>query len=333
MLAVVKQSNSPGVSVKQLPVPQPQPSEVLVKIRLASICGTDVSIYNWTPWAKQHITPPTVIGHEIVGEIIEINGDPNDLKLGDLVSSETHIFCDHCSQCQIGNRHICENLQLFGIGRDGGFAEYATIPIKTTWKNHPSLPVEVMSVQEPLGNAVAAASKVTVTGKAILVMGLGPVGLCEVAVCKAQSAAKVIGINPTELRRELALKMGADEVYETLPDNLLNHFDIVFEVSGNEHGIQDSLKAVKISGTIVLVGIPNKEVSIDIGKYFINKELTVKSLFGRKIWDSWHQAEELLVSKQVDLSPMITHKFKLSEFEKAIDVMKSENCGKILLTL
>lgn len=333
MLAVRKEKAESGVVIKEISVPKPGKDEVLIKVKAASICGTDINIYDWTPWAAGHITPPITIGHEIVGEIVAINSDdPQGLKIGDLVSSETHIFCGKCYQCRIGNRHICENMQLFGIGRDGGFAEYAVVPVRTAWKNDPSIPLEWMSTQEPLGNAVHVAQKAQVAGKTVAVFGLGPTGLCAVAAAKAYGATKVIGINRGEFRRNLGKKMGADEVYEKLPEKYENTIDVVLEMSGNADVIQDALKAARIAGTIVFFGIPKKEVTLDIGKYFINKELTAKSVFGRKIWETWYQVQDLLVNKKVDLSKIITHRFKLSEFELAMKAMKSGEAGKILLT-
>ncbi len=332
MLAVQKAEKAPGVSIKKIPIPKPQKGELLVKVKAASICGTDISIYDWTPWAEGHITPPIVIGHEVVGEVIEINGEnPRNLKKGDLVSSETHIFDGTCYQCKIGNRHICENMELFGIGRNGGFAEFATIPIRTSWENDPSIPLEAMSSQEPLGNAVHVVQKAEVKGKTILVMGLGPTGLCAVAAAKAYGARKVIALNRREYRRKLGKKMGADEIYETLPDKYLNQIDAVLEMSGNEDAIKTAFDAVRIAGTVIIFGIPKKEVPIDFGKYFINKELTLKSVFGRRIWETWEQVSELLKSGKVDLSKIITHKFPLSDFEKAMAVMKSGESGKIVL--
>ncbi len=333
MLAVVKEKPEADVVIKEVPVPTPGTDEVLVKVKAASICGTDVSIYDWTPWAQGHIAPPAIIGHELVGEIIEINSDnPQGLAIGDLVSSETHIFCGECYQCRIGNRHICERMQLFGIGRNGGFAAYAVIPVRTAWKNDTTIPLEWMSAQEPLGNAVHVAQKAEVMGKTVVVFGLGPTGLCAIAVAKAYGATKVIGINRGEYRRTLGKEMGADEVYEVLPAKYENAIDVVLEMSGNADVIQNALKAARIAGTIVFFGIPKKEVPIDIGKYFINKELTAKCVFGRKIWETWYQVSDLLRTKKVDLGVMITHRFKLSEFEEAMKVMKSGECGKILLT-
>ena len=176
MRAVVKEKKAPGVVIKNIPIPKPASGELLVKVRAASICGTDISIYDWTPWAEGHITPPIVIGHEVVGEVIDINGVAGTIRKGDLVSSETHIFCNACYQCRINNRHICENMELFGIGRNGGFAEYATIPIRTSWINDRSIPLSWMSTQEPLGNAVHVVTKANVPGKRVVIFGLGPTG-------------------------------------------------------------------------------------------------------------------------------------------------------------
>ncbi len=332
MLAVLKEKKAPGIVIKNIPIPVPQEGELLIKVKLASICGTDINIYDWTPWAESHITPPIVIGHEVVGEVIEINGDnPENIRVGDLVSSETHIFCGECYQCKNGNKHICENMQLFGIGRNGGFAEYATIPIRTSWKNDKSIPIEAMSSQEPLGNAVHVAQKGEVKGKTVLVTGLGPTGLAAVAASKAYGAQKVIAINRGEYRRNLGKKMGADEVYDSLPEKYLNKMDVVLEMSGNDTAIHTAFEAVRIAGTVIIFGIPKKDITLNFGKYFIDKELIVKGVFGRKIWETWHQVSELLKSGKVDLTKMITHKFPLSEFEKAMKVMKSGECGKILL--
>jgi len=332
MLAVVKERPELGIVIKSIPIPKPQEGELLVKVKLASICGTDIDIYDWNQWAKSHIEPPIVIGHEIVGEVLKINGEnPAGIKIGDLVSSETHIFCGKCSQCKIGNKHVCEKMQLFGIGRNGGFAQYTTIPIRTSWKNDKSIPLEAMSSQEPLGNAVHAVTKAGVKGKTVLVIGLGPIGLCAVAVAKAYGATKVIAVNRGEYRRNLAKRMGVDEVYDVFPEEYLNKMDIVLEMSGNETAIKTAFEAVKITGTIIIFGIPKKEIALDFGKYFIDKELTVKGVFGRLIWDTWHQASDLLKSGKIDLITIITHRFPLSEFEKAMEVMKSGKCGKILL--
>lgn len=332
MLAVVKEKPVSGIKIKNLPVPKPKKGELLVKVKLCSICGTDIGIYDWNSWAKRHITPPIVIGHEVVGEVLEINGeDHHGLKIGDMVSSETHIFCGYCYQCKIGNKHICENMELFGIGRDGGFAEYTTIPIRTCWKNDKSIPLSWMSTQEPLGNAVHVVTKAAVSGKSVLVMGLGPTGLCASSVAKAYGAKSVIGVNRGTYRRNLGKKMGCDAVYEKVPDKLYDSFDIVLDMSGNSIAIEDGFKAVRLCGKFIAFGIPKQDITFNWGKYLINKELTIESVFGRKIWETWYQVSDLLRSKKVNLDKIITHKFKLPEFEEAMKVMKSGQAGKILL--
>lgn len=332
MLAVLKEKPAQGVSIKKIPVPKPKKDEVLVKVIYSSICGTDISIYDWTPWAAGHITPPIVIGHEVVGKIIEINTTQNThLKVGDIVSSETHIPCNKCYQCLINNRHICENMELFGIGRNGGFAEYATIPIKTTWKNDPSIRDEAMSTQEPLGNAVHVVTKANVPGKKVLVLGLGPTGLCAGAVAKAYGASEVVGVNRRSYRRKLAKKMGFDRLVEEVNPKEHNTFDVVLEMSGNPQAIETAFQSARIAGKIIAFGIPKQEVTVNWGKYLINKELTIESVFGRRIWETWFQVTDLLRSKKVKLEHIITHRFKLADFEKAMIVMKSGECGKILL--
>ncbi len=332
MLAVLKEKPEPGITITNVPIPKVGKDEVFVKVKYASICGTDIGIYDWIPWAQGHISPPQIIGHELVGEVVEVQTtQKTDLKKGDLVSSETHIYCQNCYQCTIGNKHICENMELFGIGRDGSFAEYAVIPLKTTWKNAPTIPVESMSVQEPLGNAVNVVTKADVKGKKVLVMGLGPTGLCAGMVAKAYGAKEVIGVNRREYRRDLALKIGFDRAVEAIDESEYGTFDAVLEMSGNRIGIQVALDSARIAGKIIAFGIPKDTIDIDWGKYMINKELSIDSVFGRMIWDTWEDTTKLLVSGKVDLRQIITHRFKLSEFEKAMEVMKSGECGKVLL--
>jgi threonine 3-dehydrogenase len=222
-------------------------------------------------------------------------------------------------------------MELFGIGRDGGFAEYATIPLRTTWKNDTSVSVETMSAQEPLGNAVNVVTRARVKGKRVLVMGLGPVGLCAGMVAKVYGAKEVVGINRKEYRRKLAMQVGFDKVLEKLDEKEYGTFEVVLEMSGNRMGIQIALDAARIGGKIIAFGIPKENITIDWGKYLINKELSIDSVFGRRIWDTWKETTRLLVSKQIDLAKIITHKFPLSEFEKAMEVMKSGECGKVIL--
>lgn len=336
MLAVVKEKAEPGVVLKQIPIPSPEPGELLIKVRAASICGTDIGIYDWTPWAADHIKPPVVIGHEVLGEVLEINGQwsmvNGQLKVGDLVSSETHIFCGKCYQCQNNRRHICEKMQLFGIGRNGGFAEYATVPIRTSWKNDPAIKLDWMSVQEPFGNAVHVITMARVKGKRVVIFGMGPTGLAASGVAKANGAAEIVGVDPVEYRRNLGLKMGCDKVYAELPKEYDNAIDVVIDMSGYPAAIARAFDVVRIAGTLMAFGIPKTPISVDWGKYMINKELTILSAFGRHIWETWEETTRLLKSGKINLDPIITHRFKLAEFEEAMKIMKSGQSGKIVLT-
>lgn len=337
MLAVVKDKKSSGVIIKDVPKPKAKKQEVLVKVIAASICGTDIGIYDWIPWASTRIKPPKIIGHEMVGEVLEVNlpsGNPEStaIRPGDLVSSETHIFCGRCYQCKIGNKHVCEKMQLFGIGRDGAFAEYTTIPLKTTWKNDLSIDPEVMSVQEPLGNAVNVVSKAQVKGKKVLIMGLGPTGLCAGGAARAYGAKEIVGVNNESYRRKLADKTGwFDRTVNRVNPKEYGSFDAALEMSGNKLAIEVIFDAVRIAGTILAFGIPKEKIEIDWGKYMIDKELTIKSVFGRQIWQTWEQTTKLLKSGKVNLKKIITHRFHLRDFEKAMDVMKSRHCGKVVL--
>lgn len=361
MLAVLKETAAFGFVLKEVPIPSPSSDEVLVKVINASICGTDVGIVDWSEWAKEHVKTPLVIGHELVGRVEKLpDGYRGNLKEGDLVSSETHIFCGECNACKNEKKHICERMELFGISRNGGFAQFATIPIRTTWKNDSSIPLDFMSVQEPFGNAVHAVEEALGCGachefpfrhssqksdsvlsesfplvpptpkNSILILGLGPVGLCAGSVAKCFEVKKIMGVDPSEYRRNLGLKMGFDSVGDG--KNLEeNSFPVILEMSGHPEGIMLASKLVAPGGKIVAFGLPKKKIEIEWGKFFIDKEVTVKGVFGRKIWDTWEKVTEILKSGKVDLSPLITHRFPLKDFGKAMEIMKSGECGKVII--
>lgn len=332
MTAVLKTEPKPGIQVKKIEVPEPQKEEALVKVKCSSICGTDIGIYDWGDWAKSHVIPPKVIGHEVVGEIVSINSTAKTLlKVGDIVSSETHIYCDHCSQCLAGNKHICENLELFGISRNGGFAQYTTIPLRTAWKNDPTLPIEIMSIQEPLGNAVHVLEQAQVHGKRVLLLGLGPVGLCAGIIAKLYGAQEIVAIEKSPYRRELAHKLGIHYVYEKMESTLAQNFDIVLEMSGDPELIVAGFNHIRQAGVYIAFGIPKHPVTLSWGEALINKEVTIKSVFGRKIWDTWHEVQNILKNPKVNFMPLITHKYHLEEIEEAVTQMKKGQCGKIIL--
>ncbi|MDQ3099005.1 MAG: alcohol dehydrogenase catalytic domain-containing protein [bacterium] len=333
MTALVKKTPSRGINIEQITIPDPGKEELLVEIICASICGTDVGIYNWIPWAQSHVRPPLVIGHEIVGRVIAINSHTSSsIKEGDYISSETHIYCGNCKQCNLGNKHICENLELFGITRNGGFADFATVPIRTSWKNDASLTQEMMSIQEPLGNAVHALSKVDIYGKRVLILGLGPVGLCLSVIAKHYGAAEIVAVEKSEYRRELAHKLGVNYVYETTPPSSQHSFDVIFEMSGNPDLIQLAFKCITAGGTLVAFGIPGDLIQINWGEAIINNEITIKSAFGRQIWSTWSEVQKIMLNPKIDLKPLITHRYSLKEIEEAIALMKSGKCGKVIIS-
>lgn len=332
MTAVMKTAPTPGVTISKIPVPEPETDEILVEVVCSSLCGTDVGIYDWMPWAQSHIIPPIVIGHEVVGRVVSVNSEqPHQFKPGDYISSETHIYCGKCTECRNGQQHICANLQLFGIGRNGGFADFATIPLRTAWKNSSSLPAELMSIQEPLGNAVHVLTKAEISGKRVLVLGLGPVGLCASAIAHLYGAKQVVVIEKSEYRRNLAQQLGIRKIFSDYRPEFTNEFDVVLEMSGNQSMITHGFEALSPGGTFIAFGIPKEKVYLEWGEALINKETTIKSVFGRKIWDTWHEVQKILLNPNVDLQPLITHSYSLNEFEDAVQKMKSGECGKIIL--
>ena len=341
MLALVKEKRAPGASLKKVEIPVPGPYEVLAKVKATSICGTDAHIYFWNKWAATVAKPPKIMGHEFAAKIVEVGKNVAHLKKGDLISGETHIYCGTCVQCLAGNRHLCENMKLRGVDTDGCFAEYVLVSSNTAWKNDPAIPSIVASVQEPLGNAVHSVFSGEVTGRSILVLGCGPIGLCAIELCKSAGAAKVIAVDVSEYRLGLASKMGADVVINgTNQDTrsevsaILPHgADVVLEMSGSGKALNDGLKVVKPGGRVTLLGLPSGRVSIDLSNDVILKGLTLQGIFGRRIFSTWELASRLMKTHSVNLNKIITHKLSLKDYEKAFELIREGKCGKIVMTI
>ena len=288
------------------------------------------------------ITPPVIPGHEFTGEIVEVGGGVSGLAVGDRVSVESHIPCGRCALCRNNQRHICRELKIFGIDRDGSFAEYVTVPAVCTWSGSKDLPVEWRSIMEPLGNAVHAVDEAGVRGKHIAVFGCGPAGLFAVAVARAMDAARIIGIDINADRLSLAARMGAHETRDGAEPGLIDQLlemtkgtglDAVLEMSGSPEAFTNALRSLRPGGRLVAFGIPSQPIRIDLAADVIMKQRQVIGVVGRRLFETWERMQDLLDSGRLDPSPIITHTFKLSEFEAAIETIKTKKglCGKVIL--
>jgi threonine 3-dehydrogenase len=340
MRAVVKRTAGPGAELTTIGIPRPGPDEVLVKIRATSVCGTDLHIYQWDPWAASRIRPPLVFGHEFSGEVHQLGEGSTTLKVGDHVSAETHVVCGVCLQCRSGQAHICQDVSIIGVDRPGCFAEYVVIPERNAWLNPPEMPDDVASVQEPFGNAVHTALSTDLVGKSVLVAGCGPIGLMAIGIAKAAGATLVIATEVAPYRIDLAQAMGADMVVNPRETDVVTEItarthgagiDVLLEMSGNPSAIHEGFSVLRRGGYAAMLGIPAQPVEFDLANEVVFKGATVYGVTGRLMWKTWYQTRALLGSGAVDVKPIITHRFPLEEFETAMELMRSGQCGKVVL--
>ena len=337
MDAIVKPVAGPGLELRQVPVPQPGPGEVLIKVRKTAICGTDVHIYNWDPWAQEHIKAPMTIGHEYVGEVAELGAGVTGLTVGQRVSGEGHITCHRCRNCHTGNIQWCKDTLGVGVDRDGAFAEYVCIPQENVIVIDESLPEDVVAFFDAFGNATHTALMFDLVGEDVLITGAGPIGIIAAGVCKFAGARRVIITDVNDHRLALAKKMGVDAAVNTAKEDLnqvmkeqglTEGFDVGLEMSGNGMAFQQMVNAMRNGGKISLLGISNKPVAMDMNT-IICKGLTLQGIYGRKM-DTWHQMS-YMVQGGLDVSPVITHRFHYTEFEKGFEAMNSGMSGKVIL--
>ena len=337
MDAIVKPIAGVGLELRQVPVPVPGPGEVLIKIHKTAICGTDVHIYDWTPWSAEHVKPPMVIGHEYVGEIAELGAGVTGLSVGMRVSGEGHITCGHCRNCHTGNIQWCKNTHSVGVDRDGAFAEYVCIPASNVIIIDPKLDEDVVSFFDAFGNATHTALMFNLVGEDVLITGAGPIGVIAVGICKYAGARRVVITDMNEYRLDLARKMGADAAVNIgkakLEDvmhqqGLVEGFDVGLEMSGSGAALKQMLSVMRNGGKISLLGLGNGPISLDMN-LIIGKGLTLQGIYGRKM-DNWHQMS-YMVQGGLDLTPVITHRFKYTDFEKGFAAMHSGNSGKVVL--
>ena len=319
-------------------MPEVGVNDVLIKIWKVAICGTDLHIYNWDQWSQNTIKTPMTIGHEYVGEIVKLGSGVKNYKIGDRVTGEGHIACGHCRNCRRGREHICENSIGVGVNRDGAFAEYLSIPASNVVKVDSRIPDDFVAIMDPFGNATHTALSFPLLGEDVLITGAGLIGTMATAICRFAGARNVVVTDLSEYRLEIAKKMGATlcinpkngQSVETAMKELgLKGFDVGLEMSGSPYALREMIDSMYSGSKISLLGIQPDNAQIPWSKVIFNA-LTLKGIYGREMWETWYKMEQMLISG-LDLSPVITHRFKFDEFQKGFDVMKSGQCGKVLL--
>lgn len=340
MQAIVKPAPAPGAEVSRVPVPEIGPRDVLIRVRAASICGTDLHIYSWDRWAQRRLRPPLVFGHEFCGHVERIGDEVQGLKPGEFVSAEMHVACGLCYQCRTGQSHICQDVRIIGIDADGCFAEFVKIPATNVWKIDPAIPVEYAAILDPLGNAVHTVLAGDVAGMSVAITGAGPIGLFSIAIAKACGAGPVFVTEPHPYRQKLAVKMGADHVIDPTSTDaaaeVLNRTsgvgaDVVLEMSGHPDALRQGFQMLRRGGRISLLGIPAKPLEIDLANDVIFKGATVQGINGRRVFGTWYKMQALLKSGALKLDPLITDRMPLAEFDKGIQLLLSGDASKILL--
>ncbi len=341
MKCVVKDKPERGLTRTTKPIPNElAPDEVLIKVIYTSICGTDYHIYEYDDWAKKRLKLPFTAGHEFCGEVVKVGDAVERVKRGDIVSAETHIVCGYCQFCESGNAHICENTKIIGVDTDGAFAEYVRIPAMNCFVNSPDKNPLYLSVQEPLGNAVHTMAHFPVEGKDVVIVGCGPIGLMGVNVAKAYNAKKIIAIEVNEYRLDLAKKLGADVIINPKQEDVITRVleetegrgaDVIGEFSGNKTAIEQSFKYLKRGGGLSMLGIPSKDIDVDVANDIVFKGIQIYGVVGRRIYETWYQVKELVDNDMLDFETLITHTYPMSKIEEAMEIMGSGNCGKIVI--
>src|SRR5262245_14985720 len=337
MQALVKKKSEEGLWLDNVPVPTIGINDVLIKVLRTGICGTDLHIYKWDAWARRTIPVPMVVGHEFVGQIVELGSNVHDFHVGEIVSGEGHVVCGRCRNCLAGRRHLCKDTQGIGVNRPGAFAEFLALPVTNVWVHDPHIPRDVQAIFDPFGNAVHTALSFDLLGEDVLITGAGPIGIMAAGVVKHAGARHVVITDVNPYRLELARKMGATLALDVRTQTLAGAqkqlgmregFDVGLEMSGNSTAFRDLLANMCHGGKIALLGIPDKEIAIDWNLVIFNM-LTIKGIYGREMYETWYKMTVMLQSG-LDLRPVITHRFAFHEFQKGFDVMRSGDCGKVV---
>ena len=340
MQAVVKAEAAPGAEIREVKIPAYGRNDVLVKVKVASICGTDLHIYEWDRWAQGRIHPPLIPGHEFCGEVVAFGDEVTSVKKGDFVSAEMHVACGKCLQCRTGEAHICQNVKIIGVDTDGAFAEYVVIPETNIWKLDPEIPEEYASILDPLGNAVHSVLAGEIAAKTVAITGCGPIGLFSIAVARAVGATTIFTIEVNEHRRKLATKMKADYALDPSKEDVRAIIaektggfgvDVVLEMAGHPDSIRTAFDIVRRGGRISLLGLTSKPISLNFSEDIIFKGITIQGINGRRMYQTWYQMTALLKSGRLDLRPVITDRIPMKDFSKAMARLKTGEASKILV--
>jgi threonine 3-dehydrogenase len=340
MQALRKMQPARGLQLDTVAVPAIGPTDVLVRVKAASICGTDLHIYGWDRWSQGRIKPPLTLGHEFCGTVERVGDEVRAVKPGDFVSAEMHVNCGHCRQCRLGQAHICQNLRIIGIDQDGAFAEFVKIPASNIWKLDPEIPEHYGAILDPLGNAVHTVLAGPIAGQTVLVTGCGPIGLMSIAVAKACGSSRVLATETNQARRAMAEIMGADVVINPAEEDAVKRIlgetggtgvDALLEMSGNPLAIQQGFRALRAGGRASLLGIPPENVPLDLVNDVIFKGATVQGIYGRRMYETWVEMTALLKAGRLNLEPLFGQRAPLAKFEGAFAKLQEGLPGKILL--
>lgn len=338
MKALVKKHAQPGLWLEDVPEPKIGINDVLIRVDRTGICGTDLHIYKWDAWAQATIPVPMVVGHEFVGEILEVGSNVADFRPGDVVSAEGHVVCGRCRNCLAGRRHLCKDTKGIGVNRTGAFAEYIAVPMTNVWHHKDGIDRDVASIFDPFGNAVHTALSFDVLGEDVLITGAGPIGIMAAAIVKHAGARYVVITDVNEYRLDLARKMGADVALNVKTGKLADvqkqlglkeGFDVGLEMSGNPSAFRELIDNLCHGGKIALLGIPSEPIAIDWNKVVFNM-LTIKGIYGREMYETWYKMTVMLESG-LNIKPVITHRFPFTEYEQGFQAMISGQSGKVVL--
>jgi threonine 3-dehydrogenase len=339
MRALVKPRPAPGAEIQTVSLPELAPTDVLVRVQVAAVCGTDLHIYQWDDWSQHRVRPPLIFGHEFCGYVERAGSEVASVKAGDYVSAEMHIPCGRCYQCRTGQAHICQSVRILGVDDNGCFAEYVRIPESNIWKLDKSISQEYAAILDPLGNAVHTVLAGDIAGRSVAIVGCGPIGLMAVAVARACGAGHIFALEPNEHRRRLAERMKADVVLDPAHDDTLaavvsgtpaQGVDVALEFSGHPDGVTSALKLARRGGRVSLLGIPSRPVQLDLASDVIFKGLTIQGINGRRMYETWYQMEALLREKRLDLDPLFTDRLPLSGFSQGMERLKRGEASKVL---